>query len=435
MDSMGKLMEINYFDIREKPTDLKGKVSVLDIFEETRRRFSDKIPENDLIRFDLSINDISSTPQHNPQKWEQAVGTLIFAISGQLPTRDDVKRARQVYEALPRRIRINLTPETVFGTFPYLITACKLNLDGANQNGTNSLENMVSFSSKLFSGDPVIMRSFFCAHKERRAIAPDMLCTHVKRDSCHRAIYLVNGMIKNSTAGTGKVYWHHAKGTPYGMNTVFPNIFLNYVEQGALPQLGATLDLHYQEMGQLTKRFGAEGITFLLEDVEFLFKYTEQLCESTYGNAWRTLDINNIEDQEVKELALSAASIFTRFLSANQIQGILSENAKKYLASIEYSHVEETMRLFTQSSSMSIIGRSLLDVMFYRGWGELSAKEGSIAFGLDRDHELHQVSAFSRGYSGAIGISAPIVYARETIDEKTREMEGLNRLAIRQFWR
>jgi hypothetical protein len=425
-------MDIYFYDLRNNPSALRGRVSVADIFADAKEKYQSKIGSNPIINFDLQLDRLDPIPQNNPQRWEQTIGTLIFSISGQLPTREDTKKARQLYEALPRDVRRSLGPELVFGSLPYLITACKVNLGKSNQNGTNSLDNVVNFSKGLLSDDPIFMRSYFCAHKERRVIAPDMLRASVQEEGARRAVYLVNGLVKNSPNACGRVNWHHARGTPFGMNTVFPNIFLNYVDQGILPQLGETIDRHYQEMGDLFLQYGEEGVDFFLDDVNFLFSNAERTCEGKFGSEWRSITESDIEDSALLELVQSATNTFQRFLSTDQLEGAVSENGLRYLERVNDDKVKETIRLFRMNSEMSLTARSLIDVMFYQSWGELAKEESSIAFGLDRDHECHQVRAFSRGYSGGY---SPIVYARETFDEKTIEMEGLNHLALRQFWR
>src|SRR3989344_2884818 len=200
---------------------------------------SQYVPE--ILKFKLNIlsseqvNSISSVPYRNPEKWERLMASLVCALTGKVPSRDEVKRGRQIYEALPKSIRKICVREEIFGLFPYIIAGFKINLKNINRNDTNNLENAVLFTGELLSTENPVITTFFCAHKEDREVNKDMLRPNIKRPYATRAINLFKGLIKNSKKGCGSIILHQARGNYYGINTIFPQIFLKYVSTRSLP--------------------------------------------------------------------------------------------------------------------------------------------------------------------------------------------------------
>ena len=70
-----------------------------------------------------NFNNLNIDPlaRNKTQKWEMAVGTVMYAISGQIPDRVDILRGRQIIERLPKTVKSDVDLHFVLAYLPYLL--------------------------------------------------------------------------------------------------------------------------------------------------------------------------------------------------------------------------------------------------------------------------------------------------------------------------
>src|SRR3989344_3448716 len=426
-------MRIYGYNLR---TDIeKGPNGQIDINKLIHEFITDNIKCDLNVPSEVQINSISHVPQKNPEKWERLMASLVCALTGKIPSRDEIKRGRQIYEALPKSIRKICVREEIFSLFPYIIAGFKINLKNINRNDTNNLENAVLCTGELLSTENPVITTFFCAHKEDREVNKDMLRPNIKRPYATRAINLFKGLIKNSKKGCGSIILHQARGNYYGINTIFPQIFLKYVSTRSLPALRFNMEQHFAEISRIASESASPDIKIEVRDIVSHYQSAETMASRMFGENWKYARLETLSNRPIDRFVHFAVKDLSRLITHSEIDKTFDESSREYLATLADNERKAT-ELFEQNSRMTIVGRAILDCMFFYQWGRVSQEEGLIGVGLDTDHNIHQMECFSLGYSKDLNFSAPILYARKNGEkDKIDDLFGLDNLSIRQFWR
>jgi hypothetical protein len=158
----------------------------------------------------------------------------------------------------------------------------------------------------------------------------------------------------------------------------------------------------------------------------------ENGCEKLCGIHWRLIDnFNSIKDEDIKTI--------TRDMTLNDVRRYMPEYESKSSVEIDTHSLSDrekgAINLYLGDDKLQLHSKSLYETLFYYTWGKITKDEDGIAIGIDRDHDLFQVQAFSLGYSGIVDISngTPLLYARRTDAELLSD--DINSASFRQQWR
>ncbi|HCT64496.1 MAG TPA: hypothetical protein DIC60_04390 [Lachnospiraceae bacterium] len=434
-------MDIYYYNLGGKNNIglPNGKVSAKELLCEKKRITNNKDAKlNELISFNLDLGSISHIPQNNPYKWEQALSTLVYIITGIVPNREEVLRCRQLYELLGKADRKRMTPEVLFGTFPYLAIAFKMNIEGKSHKGINILSNAIEFTSKLLQTDYLKINSFLCVQEERNDVGNKTVKNKIKEESVIKALNIFKGIIKNSPCQKGEVNWACSGGSEEGLSSLYPSIFTNYTNNEMLDNLKGYLNKHISDIDQVFKDNCEDGISLKIKNLDEFNKLVKKNCYTIFGSNFEKLDIIDVNNKELKNLILEAKRSLKRLEVYYNQQSVFNEKNERYIGQLEDQDIKNAARLFKKSSSMTFIAKVAMEVIFYYTWGVEARKENSIALGLSADHNSYQSAAFALGYRDSYHQASPILYGRSTIiedgNERTTGEKGLNTFSLRQFW-
>lgn len=406
---------------------------------------------------DFNNLNIDPLARNKTQKWEMAVGTLMYVISGQIPDRVDILRGRQIIEKMPKTVKSNVDLHFVLSYLPYILVGFNIDHRDIHVEEANKLENAVAFVSKTYNASLVTSWSFLCAHRELTIKKPMSLVEDLAIDKISRTVNLQLGVLSNSNADNSIVVWKQQQATEKAGSNMFPDMFINYMNNGKIPDLLVLLDSHFSKMKSILSSKETEKVKFVFEGQDEYTTQLEQKLKSIAGRDWKMMNQSDLISNEASQLLKIAANVTTSEIvrlkpyfedSAetnwkNKVKDILQINIDRAktledrggLLSTGQSVRQATadaINWFDQNQTMSFIAKSLYETIFYFYWGQIARKNNHVAMGIDRDYSSFQILSWGKGYNSD-GKGSPILYARRTDEEKAGGR--LKSISYRQFWR
>lgn len=439
---------INFYDIsiNQKLSSLSGEELEIDDLLKRKRLEDPTLYELNGLLEDVRSLDFDPLGIKKPLRWEQAMATMIYAISDQIPNREEVKKGRQIIERLPKNIKKDINKQFVLGFLPYLLTGFNFHLNKNFVADSNFINNGVAFITKVYQKPFVHAQSLLCAHRESRKIKELSLRDHVHETKMVRALNLEQGLLANAGVETQIIDWYQQTATPRASSNMFPEIFIHYLKTGRIIELVKTLNLHEVEMKMLMENSSSRVVGANLIPLDTFTSQVEKFLESRYGSNWGQMQSIPNEDDLLSKIASKIAMpVVERLMpfygnSKKEIDE-LQKYLKVNLQGIEDTNDEEIVssifKWFVDSQQMTKFGKALYETTFYYLWGSVSAEKDTVGIGIDRDHENYQYRAYKEGYAGNASnrdlCSAPIIYARRVDTENSKGI--LRDFSIRQFWR
>lgn len=440
---------VKYFDISVNQTLSSLSGETVEVTDLSRRKklenpslFESSGFVEDIAAFDFDLFGIKHS-----SRWEKAVATMVYVISDQVPNREEVKRGRQIIERLPKDVKKEVDRLFVLGFLPYLLTGFSFHLGDSFVADSNCISCGVAFISETYKKPSIHTWSPLCAHRESHKVKKLSLRDHIHETKTLRALNLEMGLLGNAKADEQSIDWYQQTPTLRASSNMFPEIFINYLETGRLGNLMRTLKLHQDEMERLMEKFSPGSAHLNLKPLDNFTAQVETFLKERYGEGWNRLEtISNKEDILARIASQMTVPAVIRLMPFYEYSADKIKQLEKYRRlNLEAVNEEDEQELINQVFSwfidhqqMTAFGKALYETAFYFVWGFLSATEGTVGVGLERDHENYQYYAFKQGYIESLStemeiLAIPLIYARRIDQEKPRGI--LRDISFRQFWR
>lgn len=416
----------------------------------------------DLFREKKLLSSIDSFDPYGIEKptyWERAMSTIIFCLSGQVPDRQEVLRGRQIVCQLPKWFKKkHLNWQFVLGFLPYILVGFKTHMDNRFQADSNRVDDVCRFIAQIHDMEEVESTSFLCAHRGFSAKGSHVLIDAIQQEKARKTLHLQMALLANiAKLRIRKIRWYQQGPTAMASSNMFPEMFIQYLTAGKVPDLLVTLGNHLSELVTILGE-SSGSIDVKVASLDLFTTSTCAFLDSQFGSDWR---ITNFESSGTKKTPLIEIALdqvipeikrLIPFYGSSLANGFL-ETRQEYLTKnltraqeLEAEGVSGGLALktikaidwFYYNQLMHVTAKALYEAAFYYVWGQATASQSSrVAFGIDRDHSEYQNSAWNMGYHNtrrlAGNLPTAILYARRTETEKPGG--ALKDISFRQFWR
>jgi hypothetical protein len=350
----------------------------------------------------------------------------------------------------------------VFGLLPYILVGMKTHIDGSFQEGSNRAEDIAAFLVNLLNLSDVQIESYLCAHRGHSAGGLHVLLTSTHEVKIRKAINLQLGILANvQNLKHRKILWYQQGPTAKASSNMFPEMFLEYLHSGKIPDMLSLLEEHFKEVDLLLVDSSTDtGIDAHLCNLDVHTAHVYRYLGENYGTDWRLNDYGSIDVSRkdvLAEIALDSTLPEVRrfmpfFDKPNKLkvegrQELMSKNMAR--ARMLDSGNQENLARRTASAidwffydqTMHISAKALYETVFFYLWGfETATHKERCPIGVSRDHAEFQHDAWALGYLDACKneldglVSAnSVLYMRRTTKEKIGG--ALKDTSFRQFWR
>lgn len=392
-----------------------------------------------------------------PSYWEKVMKTIIYCISGQIASRQEIVRGRQIIINLPRYFKKKyLDEQFVFCFLPYILIGFKTHLGDIFQSDSNKLDDMCKFIIHLFEQDSAEITSYLCAHRGFAPKGSHVLIDSIRKDRVKRTLNLQKGILANvPSLKHRKICWYQQFSTAMASSNMFPEMFIQYLESGRVPELLLILEKQVTELKKCLKdTTGLFDIKLL--NLDSVTSKTCSFLDSRYGTDWRTAKFTKetYDGSSLIKIALEQVTPeikrLTPFYGDSLSENFLltrQEHLKNNLKKAEeleksgsyYGITLRTLKAidwFYYNQVMHISAKALYEAAFFYIWGKNAGLNfNRISIGIDRDHSEYQNSAWEIGYQDENQEKMPamIIYARRVEGEIPGN--SLEKISFRQFWR
>ncbi|HEX6976857.1 MAG TPA: hypothetical protein VF185_00670 [Patescibacteria group bacterium] len=391
------------------------------------------------------------------QKWEMAVGTVMYAISGQIPDRADVLRGRQIIDKLPKAIKADLDLHFTLSYLPYLLVGFNIDPRNVHVDEANKIDNAVAFILETYNTSSVTSLSFLCAHRELTVRKPMSLVSELAGEKIKKTVNLQLGIFCNANIDGALLLWKQQEASEKAGSNMFPDMFINYMTHGQISDMLLLLDSHFQQMKVILEEKNTDKVKILLEGQdEYSSQLEQELSRIFHANwkyspasdncAWPNKLLSIAEELTIHDI--DRLKPYFEVSKENEWKSHLEQLIDKNLARARTLEAEgqklssgkplsdlteAAIKWFSENQGMTFSAKSLYETLFYFYWGQQAAKNKQVGVGIDRDYSSFQTAAWEAGYCMDSSKRAPILYARRIDDEKAGGR--LREISYRQFWR
>ncbi len=455
-------------------------MSQMSFFDVSVAQGSNQIPSGDmidincLIRSKLSLQadlfkglGLLSSIEHfdpygieKPMYWEKVMMTIIHCLSGQIPDRQEVLRGRQIICQLPKFFKKKYLDEQFVVSFlPYVLIGFKTHVEGRFQADSNRIDELCNFIVHLYETDHAEVTSYLCAHRGFAPSGQHVLIDALKLGMARRTLNLQKAILANvRQLKSRKIRWCQQGPTAMASSNMFPEMFIQYLMAGKVPDLLVLLGKHFNELNSLSLGEHSGLVDFKVANLDVFTVSTHAFLDSQFGVDWRITDFESggaqktplvriALDQVMPEIRrlipFYGSSLAENFLETRQecLKRNLARAQEIEADGLAKNIVIRTLKAidwFYYNQLMHITAKALYEAAFFYVWGQTTASQRNrIAVGIDRDHAGYQSSAWSLGYTeNRDGLGNPptsIIYARRNQNEIPGS--ALRDISFRQFWR
>lgn len=424
-----------FFDLRPYPRypELSGKELDLKYLIETVKE-PEFANHPDLY---LSKDEADTILQFNTKtsNWEKAVRTTLLLIGGKTITNQSLNIYKEIYRNIERDFDKQINLDFNFVTFfVTMMLGFQAHIYGWSEHNTNKSTDFVKFVEKILEkrNDRLFVCSIFCPHRESDTADKNTLVKEIKEISVRRYVFLLYSLFLNAGSKQVDITLYHPIGSAHALSIIFPNITLKYMHENRVGELLEQMDKHFYTVESIINSVKKSSVSIKFIAVDKLIEMVENGCEKLCGIHWRLIDnFNSIKDEDIKTI--------TRDMTLNDVRRYMPEYESKSSVEIDTHSLSDrekgAINLYLGDDKLQLHSKSLYETLFYYTLGKITKDEDGIAIGIDRDHDLFQVQAFSLGYSGIVDISngTPLLYARRTDAELLSD--DINSASFRQQWR
>ncbi|GGW13777.1 hypothetical protein GCM10018980_15580 [Streptomyces capoamus] len=368
-----------------------------------------------------------------PRRWEAAIAAMIYASSGQLALREEIIKARELLDRLPRPQRSALTVSRMLALVPTMIAGFRFSRQGEtfNPEANRYLEG-ARFLSLLLEERPALdVEIGLCAH--RAGVTDPVLPEHVSATGANRMVAFVASLLDNSRAGQRTVSVSQQTATDRAAGTVNSLVFLHYAHAGELEHFLRTLDRHADDMRAVLARYDAASATrFRFTPLDPFSEVVERDMAEVFGPDWTgaptdprwrrgsTLD-SAVEDAKGKmaRFMRNAPLDIDRLLRLHKDSESPSERGVSAL------------HWFDRHQRQPLDVRARYDVAFHHRLALTTLEKDGVGIGMERGWDAYQWLAWSAAY-GSARSAMPLLYARSSTEPESHV--SLRSFNLRQFW-
>ncbi|MFI5954665.1 hypothetical protein [Cryptosporangium sp. NPDC051539] len=383
---------------------------------------------------DRPLLDFDPLARRKASRWESSLRTVIFAFSGQVASRDEIRHGRQVIDCLSPQRRKAIEPADVLGLLGPLLIGFRMSRRGEFVQEANRHRDMTAVLQRLLDPGPLDIEIPLCAHRAPRSTEPRRLATNPDDGSARRALALVRLIADNSRVGFVRATLRQQTATERASACMFPSVFLDYLERGRLGELIDTMNQHEYTVRRLAADYSDHRVTVVLEPLDELSLAAEDDLASEHGEDWwRTPDARFTDLLERPAAPRSTALLdamrhVERFMP--ELGRIAADSGQPPASNA--SAEKKAEHWFRRRAATTATGKALFEVAFYRRWAIRTRAANSLGLGFDRDWSRYQRDAWLTAYGDDPDQSIPLLYARR--NPHPDASTTLRRLSYRQFW-
>ena len=460
MKKEGKVNSIAFYDVSTTQNLGTSKKSrFIDINELIKERMAQR---PDIFREAGLVDEIKTFDFYGinkPAYWEKVLKTIVYCLSGQIADRQEILRGRQIIYHLPKLFkRKYLNEQFVLAFLPYIIIGFKTHTSELLKSNSNSISDVSKFITHIYNSECVEIISLLCAHRGFSPQGQHLLIDSVCQQKAQKSLNFQKGILAN-IPGVKKrrISWFQQGPTEMSASNMFPEMFIQYMVDGKVPDMILLLEKHFSECRLILESDVSGFIDGKLVNLDILTNRTCAFLDCRYGVGWRSANFELLKcsTDPLVELALTKVIPEIRRLIpfnghsfdrniANTMEVYLNKNllrARDIDGAGIHTNVgaitEKAINWFYGNQLINIAAKALYETAFYYVWGSITASQkSSVAVGIDRDHAEYQNSAWEMGYKHVAGHTATlntVLYARR--NQKETPGGSLEETSFRQFWR
>lgn len=372
-----------------------------------------------------AVRDFDPLARVRPARWEHGLAQAIFVLSGQLARRDELLQGRALLDALPRAVRAEITTSHVLGLLAPLLVGFRTARGVGFVDEANRIGDAAAVLRRLLEPAVLGLDIPLCAHRDARAgLAPA---------PCSRAITRVCALLRTLAAGSAcarfDVRMLQQGPSERAAACMFPAVFLEYAAGDRTDELLGLLDDHERLLSTQLARESSARVRLSSASLDPLSDAAERDLVELHGPGWQTIDSAWASPWAEGELgrAMLGSAI-------DHVARLMPEVGR--LPALRFrtgsAAARAAVEWFVRRAQMSVHGRALFEVAFYRRWAARARACNAIGIGLDRDFAPFQRMAWQLAHGAELEGAVPLVYARRT--ETPRAGGSLRQLGFRQLW-
>ncbi len=253
----------------------------------------------------------------------------------------------------------------------------------------NSHQALSSTIIKILENTNIKVSSFLCAHREHEDINKYWLVNNINLLEFQRVLNLVDWIFKNLWKDYS-IDFYNTEWDVKGMNTVFPSLFLKYLERWELWMMSDQLNNHIKQLIEYKK----DNVN--IKSVSTHFDETKRFLDNKYWNEWGKIskrELENLAEEDIvsekayymtyKELERfdSAFKEFYNKYSKKDIDKMISLNLENIKNENKKQIVVEAIELFFQKSS-ELTWKALYETAFYYLWWKKKIEFDLVLIGI-----------------------------------------------------
>lgn len=396
-------------------------------------------------------SDFGISPSFDPlcrtktSQWERSLATMIYAITGQNPAREELKIGRRIVESLSRDFKREHVDESfILGPLAYTL-AFQKTTEADFQADANTVRDTAQFLEQVaqHTDTNVIFNSLLCGHRVDSAIKKNSLIDSLPIDKVRRTLRLVTGLGRSAQQSPLTVVWYQQQPGRYASSNMFPTVFERYVTDAEIPALFARLAHYDQQLRTLFDEEKSDHVTYSLENLDAITEPT--LSSLGVYTDWQSVGLDSPQfDRETNQMVAITQPEIARFAAQYgnryepRVDEYVSQNIMAALRSDSETNlvdVAESIHWFYESLTMSLAAKALYEVSLSKTWGRINGASGAVGVGIDRDHTQQRQIGYALGQQQAgipVEQQVPLLYGRFKKDEKPAGL--LSAYNVRQFW-
>ncbi|MFC9279065.1 hypothetical protein [Streptomyces collinus] len=368
-----------------------------------------------------------------PRRWEAAIAAMIYASSGQLALREEIIKARELVDRLPKPDRSALTVSRMLALVPAMIAGFRFSRQGEtfNPEANRYLEGARLLSVLLEERPALDVEIGLCAH--RAGVSDPVLPEHVSSTGANRMVAFVASLLDNSRARQRTVSVSQQTATDRAAGTVNTLVFLHYAGGGRMEHFLRALDQHADDIRAVLARHNAASTTrFRFTPLDPFSEVVERDMEEVFGPDWTgaptdprwrrggTLD-SAVEEAKGKmaRFLRNAPVDIDRLLRLHKDSETPSERGVSAL------------HWFDRHQRQPLDVRARYDVAFHHRLALTTLEKDGVGIGMERGWDAYQWLAWSAAY-GSTRTAMPLLYARSSTEPSSHV--SLRSFSLRQFW-
>ncbi|MFD7028562.1 hypothetical protein ACFWAR_11075 [Streptomyces sp. NPDC059917] len=380
-----------------------------------------------------ALAEIHPLALKRPSRWEAAIAATIYACSGQVAVRQEIIKARELLDRLPRADRTALTVPRMLALVPTMVAGFRFSRQGEAFNPeANRYPDGARFLSALLQDRPdLTVEIGLCAH--RAGVGDPRLPEHVDPAGSSRMVAFVAALLDNAHAKARTVNVSQQTATDRAAGTVHSLVFLRYAREGRTEHLLRTLDQHAQDVEALLARHNA------LSDTEFRFTPLDPFSESVerdmteaFGPDWSGAPAQPrwLGGGTLDAAVEAAKGTMLRFMRNEpyDLDALLAVHADSEEPS---ERGASALRWFDRHRRRPLEVKARYDVAFHHRLARTTLSRDGVGIGMERGWDAYQWLAWNAAY-GSAGTAMPLLYARSTTEPASHV--SLRSFNLRQFW-